>query len=129
MSTTECYQHLFDEQLLNAALMTVLECSQPDAAVYTFTQPPAVQASATHDVAAESDLFARLHASGLIVLYENCSSNTPCVAMPGMINQLPEEGLLAAPGIKLYVHRKKWKQPSMRVYEDNADEDDAGDPV
>ena len=109
--------------------MTVLECTRPNAAVYIYTQPPAIQGSAVHDVAAESDLFARLHASGLIVLHESCLSNTPCVAMPGVISQLPEEGLLAAPGIKLYVHRKKWKEPSMRIYEDSADEEDAEDSV
>ena len=104
--------------------MMVLECAQTGAAVHFYTQPPAGQTSAVHDVAAEADLFARLHASGLIALHENCLRNISCDATPGMISQLTEEGLLTAPGIKLYMHRKKWKDASMRVYEDKADEDD-----
>ena len=77
-----------------------------------------------HDADAEAEFFSKLNASGLIVLHENCSNGTPCAATPGGIVQEQEEGLLTAPGMKLYVHRKKWRDSSMRVYDDEEEENE-----
>lgn len=79
--------------------------------------------STLHDTAAEAELLTRLHASSLIVLHENCLDGTSCPAQPASIRYQSNEGL-TAPGVKLYLHRKKWQASSMRVYSEDEDEEE-----
>ena len=79
--------------------------------------------STLHDTAAEAELLTRLHASSLIVLHKNCLHGTSCPAQPASIRYQSNEGL-TAPGVKLYLHRKKWQASSMRVYSEDEDEEE-----
>lgn len=105
-------------------LLTVLECARKDAQIHVYPTQPSVQASSLHDTVAESDLLAKLHASGLIVLHEDCQAGMRCAAEAGGVTQQSTEGQLTAPGVRLYVHRKKWQDSSMRVYTEDEDEED-----
>ena len=100
-----------------------MECSSQDTQIHVFTPQPSSQAISLHDVAAEADLLDKLHASGMIVLHQDCLEGVPCAASSGGVSLQGHEGLLA-PGVKLYPHRKKWQDPSMRVYDEQEEDED-----
>ena len=106
-----------------AGLLTVLECSRADAQIHVYTAEPSDIESALHDTSAELELLTKLHASGLVVLHENCQEGINCMANARDVSLHTKEGL-SAPGIKLYVHRTKWQDSSMRVYSEDEDEED-----
>jgi len=76
-----------------------------------------------YDTAAEAELLTKLHASSLIILHENCLDGTSCPAKLASIRYHSSESL-TAPGVKLYLHRKKWQDSSMRVYAEDEDEEE-----
>jgi len=89
--------------------------------VYTAEQGS--EASSLHHMAAEAELLEKLHASGLIVLHEACPGGTTCIAKSGGISHHSEAGL-TAPGVKLYIHRKKRQDSSTLVYNEDEDEEE-----
>lgn len=91
--------------------------------LHVFAPQPSSQAISLHDVAAETDLLDKLHASGMIVLHRDCSEGAPCVASPAGLSLQGHEGLMA-PGVKLYPHRKKWQDSSMRVYDEGEEDEE-----
>ena len=96
----------------------------PNAQIHVYPSQPVPQGISQHDEAAEADLLAKLHASGVIALHQVCPAGIPCTTAPGGV-ALQESGGLVAPGIKLYPHRKKWQDSSMRVYnEEDEDQDE-----
>ena len=120
----EVHQGQESSNLQCAGLMAVLECAMPSVQIHVFPPPPTPQPVSLHDVAAEAELLKRMHASGVVVLHEGCSQGIRCTARPGGVALQGNEGLVA-PGVKLYLHRKKWQDSSMRVYsEEEEDEDD-----
>lgn len=104
-------------------LLTVLECARADAQIHVYSANPSYMESTLHDTPAEAELLTRLHASSLIILHENCLDGTSCPAKPASIRYQSNEGL-KAPGVKLYLHRKKWQDSSMRVYSEDEDEEE-----
>ncbi|KAL3152007.1 hypothetical protein ABBQ32_001126 [Trebouxia sp. C0010 RCD-2024] len=101
-------------------LITVLECASASQQIHVFTS----QSSSTlHDVTAEADLLEKLHASGIITLHQDCLAGIPCTASQNGVILQGEKGLVA-PGVKLYPHRKKWQDASMRVYNEEEDDED-----
>lgn len=104
----------------HAGLITVLECASASQQIHVFTS----QSSSTlHDVTAEADLLEKLHASGIITLHQDCLAGIPCTASQNGVILQGEKGLVA-PGVKLYPHRKKWQDASMRVYNEEEDDED-----
>lgn len=117
-----CVSHLSNKPVL-AGLLTVLECARADAQIHVYTAEPSDTELALHDTSAELELMTQLHASSLVVLHEDCQDGVTCVAKAGNVDHHPKEGL-KAPGVKLYVHRAKWQDSSMRVYSEDEDEED-----
>lgn len=108
----------------HAGLITILECASPSQQIHVFTPQPSSPAISVHDVAAEADLMDKLHASGIITLHQNCSAGSLCTASHDGVILQGNKGLVA-PGVKLYPHRKKWQDASMRVYnEEEVDEEE-----
>ena len=106
----------------HAGLITILECVSTSQQIHVFTSQ---SSSSLHDVAAEADLLEKMHASGIIILHQACLAGTPCTASQDGVILQGDKGLVA-PGVKLYPHRKKWQDASMRVYnEEEEDEEDA----
>ena len=106
-----------------AGLMTVLECALPGAHIHVFPSQSSSQTISLHDVAAEAAFLTKLQLSGLIWLHEDCLEGASCPARPSGITLQGNKGL-AAPGVKLYPHRKKWQDSSMRVYNEEEEDED-----
>ncbi|KAL0033265.1 hypothetical protein WJX77_001105 [Trebouxia sp. C0004] len=104
-------------------LLTVLECARADAQIHVYPSDPSNMDSTFYDTAAEAELLTRLHASNLIILHENCLDGISCPAKPASIRHQSSDGL-TAPGVKLYLHRQKWQDSSMRVYSEDEDEEE-----